>query len=310
MGRDKANPVPVLGVNGVARLAHGYAYSHTCALLDTGRVSCWGENEHGERGVGDTAVYQDATAATYADGTVVSLVTSLSVGLTHSCAVVDDGRVWCWGFNEFGQIGDGTQSATATSPAAVIYADGTQLTTAKSVHCGEYQTCTVLVDDTVWCWGKNDKGQLAVGDTDTNALTVKVPNIDGVQSVSLGTMPAHHACALLRNNTLRCWGSNEYGNLGLGDTMERTSPVTVTAIDAVRSAQVGGGYTCAALVDDSFWCWGRNGKFQLGLSSTANVPLPQEIPGIKDLPPPVPKCTCYETKMKRMGFVTQECKAE
>jgi alpha-tubulin suppressor-like RCC1 family protein len=120
----------------------------------------------------------------------------------------------------------------------VLGADGTPVRTAQSVHCGQGHTCAVLGDDTVWCWGRNGDGQLGVGDnTTTNALTVPVANLENVQSLSVGIA---HNCALLKNATLRCWGENSHGSLGVGDITNRATPVTVTAgIGDARSVSCG-----------------------------------------------------------------------
>jgi alpha-tubulin suppressor-like RCC1 family protein len=142
------------------------------------------------------------------------------------------------GNNGAGRIGGGGGGANAVSPTAVLGADGTPVRTAKSVHCGQGHTCAVLGDDTVWCWGRNGDGQLGVGDnTTTNALTVPVANLENVQSLSVGIA---HNCALLKNATLRCWGENSHGSLGVGDITNRATPVTVTAgIGDARSVSCG-----------------------------------------------------------------------
>ena len=142
------------------------------------------------------------------------------------------------GNNGAGRIGGGGGGANAVSPTAVLGADGTPVRTAKSVHCGQDHTCAVLDDDTVWCWGRNGDGQLGVGDnTTTNALTVPVANLENVQSLSVGIA---HNCALLKNATLRCWGENSHGSLGVGDITNRATPVTVTAgIGDARSVSCG-----------------------------------------------------------------------
>ena len=236
---DSAFAVSVVGVTNVASLAVGIGYGYTCALLESGFVECWGSNQYGQRGVGDVAARSYATTVTHADGAPFHDVKSLSGGYHHRCAVVANGALWCWGNNGAGRIGGGGGGgANAVSPTAVLGADGTPVRTAKSVHCGQGHTCAVLGDDTVWCWGRNGDGQLGVGDnTTTNALTVPVANLENVQSLSVGIA---HNCALLKNATLRCWGENSHGSLGVGDITNRATPVTVTAgIGDARSVSCG-----------------------------------------------------------------------
>jgi alpha-tubulin suppressor-like RCC1 family protein len=175
------------------------------------------------------ATKRPASLVTHLDGSPISNVKSLSVGFYHACAVVESGEMYCWGSNRWGQIGDdggGGVGALAVSPTAVPRPGGTPVSTHKSVHCGQYHTCAVLNDDTVWCWGFNGDGQLGVSNTaNTNALTVPVANLEDVQIQSLSVGIAH-ACALLKNATLRCWGENSHGSLGVGDITDRLIPVT------------------------------------------------------------------------------------
>jgi alpha-tubulin suppressor-like RCC1 family protein len=259
-----------------------------------------GRNQYGQRGVGDDASRTYATTVTHADGSPISNVESLSVGWQHACAVVESGALWCWGRNDKGRISGGG-GANAVSPTAVLGADGTPVRTAQSVHCGQGHTCPVLGDDMVWCWGRNGDGQLGVGsNTNTNALTVPVAMLKNVQSLSVGYSPQN--CALLENATLRCWGENSCGSLGVGDIMDGATPVTVTAgIGDARSVSCGYRYTCAVGAhDDKFWCWGRNYQYQLGLDGPNTKRLvPTEVSGIKMLPR---KCMCCETKILGFGF--------
>ena len=299
---DSAFAVPVVGVTNVASLAVGIGYGYTCALLESGFVECWGSNQYGQRGVGDVAARSYATTGTHADGAPFHDVKSLSGGYHHRCAVVESGALWCWGNNGAGRIGGGGGGgASAVSPTAVTHADGTPVRTAQSVHCGQGHTCAVLGDDTVWCWGRNDDGQLGVGsNTNTNALTVPVANLENVQSLSVGYSPQN--CALLGNATLRCWGENSCGSLGVGDIMDGATPVTVTAgIGDARSVSCGYRYTCAVGAhDDKFWCWGRHSQYELGLVRKWPTRLvPTEVSGIKMLPR---KCMCCETKILGFGF--------
>ena len=255
------------------------------------------------------ATKRPASLVTHLDGSPISNVKSLSVGFYHACAVVESGEMYCWGSNRWGQIGDdggGGVGALAVSPTAVPRPGGTPVSTHKSVHCGQYHTCAVLNDDTVWCWGFNGDGQLGVSNTaNTNALTVPVANLEDVQSQSLSVGIAH-ACALLKNATLRCWGENSHGSLGVGDITDRLIPVTVAGIGDARSVRCGLMYTCAVGArDDSFWCWGRNSQYQLGLDGlSTNRWVPTEVSGITMLPR---KCTCCETKMKARGYVVDRC---
>ena len=127
-----------------------------------------------------------------------------------------------------GSGGGGGGGANAVSPTAVLGADGTPVRTAQSVHCGQGHTCAVLGDDTVWCWGRNDDGQLGVGsNTNTNALTVPVANLENVQSFVRRIFTAELRFARERH----VYGAGERtraGSLGVGDITDGATPVTVT----------------------------------------------------------------------------------
>jgi alpha-tubulin suppressor-like RCC1 family protein len=144
-----------------------------------------------------------------------------------------------------------------------------------------------------------------VGNTaNTNALTVPVANLENVQSLSVGYSPQN--CALLGNATLRCWGENSCGSLGVGDITDGATPVTVTAVGYVRSVSCGYRYTCAVGAhDDSFRCWGGNYQYQLGLDGPNTKRLvPTVVSGIKML---LRECTCCDTRMQLMGLNVERC---
>ena len=247
--------------------------SHTCAVLDDGSLKCWGRNSLGQLGIGSTT--QQTTPQTVDLGTGRTAV-SVSLGYGHTCAVLDDGSLKCWGYNYYGELGIGS-TTQQTTPQTVTLGTGR---TAVSVSLGQYHTCAVLDDGSLKCWGDNSHGQLGLGSTTTQTTPQNVTLGTGRTAVSV-SLGQYHTCAVLDDGSLKCWGKNSQGQLGLGSTTSQTTPQTVdlgTGRTAV-SVSLGYGHTCAVLDDGSRKCWGHNSYGQLGIGSLSYVYVPQ-IEGI------------------------------
>ncbi|MCW1969636.1 MAG: RCC1 repeat-containing protein [Anaerolineae bacterium] len=235
---------------------------HTCAVFADGKVACWGGNSNGQLGNG-----------TFAPSNILSPVAGLpsaanmvAAGAYHSCSIVNDGGVWCWGSNLFGELGDGTNS-TRPSPRAVAGLP----TKAKSISAGKNTTCALLSDDNIYCWGANGRGQLGNNTVNDQTAPTKVAQIDKAQSVQVGI---DHACAILINNTVMCWGANSGGQLGNGTTTDSPSAQLVTGLTGVTDLALGLFHTCALLNTSQVQCWGDNGSGQLGNGNTTASPTP------------------------------------
>jgi alpha-tubulin suppressor-like RCC1 family protein len=288
MGRNL--PEVDLGVSCAVRAVATGAY-HACALLEDGRVKCWGNNRSGELGLGDT---NNRTAGAQELGNRLPAVdlgrhhaTAITAGLSFSCALLDSGAVKCWGDNTYGQLGVGDAANHGDDPGemgdALPAVDLGRGRTAKAISAGHAHACAILDDDTLKCWGLNASGQLGQGDARGRGAAAADLG-DALLPVDLGR--GHHAksvalgpkqtCAVLENNALKCWGFNDYGNLGLGDTNARGDGPgemgdNLPAVDVgarcggVRSVVMGGGFTCAVLGNSTLKCWGNNDSGTLGL---------------------------------------------
>ena len=235
---------------------------HACAVLDNGDVKCWGEGSSGKLGYGNGN-------SLYAPGGVVGLggvaAVQVSTGREHTCAVLLDGVLKCWGKNYNGQLGDGTDFNRAR-PVTVDLGGA-----ASSVSLGDAHTCSVLTDGTLKCWGYNDDGQVGDGTTTDRHEPVTVDLGGAAMTTSIGD---DVSCAVLVGGGLKCWGYNNSYNVGDGTYIDRTSPVTIS-LGASKSAVQASIrlHGCVVLNDGFLVCWGLSNFGQVGIVGfTTNRP--------------------------------------
>jgi alpha-tubulin suppressor-like RCC1 family protein len=258
-----------VAVSGITdAVAIGAGSYHTCAVLGDGTVRCWGGNEFGQIGNGTSAPQVVRTPAT-----VVGLAgaVAVSAGFTHSCAVLGDGTVRCWGLNDLGQLGVGVITSSLI-PVAVA-----GIGAAVAVSAGGGHTCALLSDGTVRCWGWNQYGQLGVGTVAGSPTPVTVGGLTGVVALSAGGL---HTCALLSDGTVRCWGWNQYGQLGDGTVAGSVTPVSVVGLAGAVAVSAGDFHTCASLADGTARCWGLSGAGALGDGTTTDSSTPVVVSGL------------------------------
>ncbi len=248
-------PVNVEGLGtGVTALATGT--EHNCAIIDGG-VKCWGFNNRGQ--LGNTSTASSSTPVAVADLTtgMSSLNTALAAGAGHSCALTASGGVRCWGDNTFGQLGDDSTEQRLTPVAVVGLPDGSIVT---ALAAGNNHTCALLADGSVYCWGRNNNGQLGGATPTFSATPSRVQGSAGVTALVAG---ADHTC-VLSNTGARCWGANASGQLGNQETTNSAAPVLINGLSGpVSMLAAGAAHTCA-LTDTSVQCWGANASGQLG----------------------------------------------
>jgi alpha-tubulin suppressor-like RCC1 family protein len=263
---NKSSPAQVtaLGTT-VAEVALGER--HTCARKTDGTLWCWGYNIFGQLGDGSTTNRSSPVQVT-ALGTTVAEVALRGL---HSCARKTDDSLWCWGYNIYGQLGDGTTTDRST-PVAVT----TLGATVAEVALGSRHTCARRTDATLWCWGRNAYGELGDGTTTNRSTPVEVTVLG--TTVAEVALAGHHSCARKNDATLWCWGQNASGQVGDGTTVQKNSPVEVTALGAtVALPAAGEDHTCARKTDATLWCWGYNFYGQLGDGTTTNKSTPVEV---------------------------------
>ena len=251
-------PVPERLPLGRGARAVAAGYAHTCAIRDGGDIVCWGFNGSGQLGDGGIEDSSTPVAVDLGRGKSARAVTA---GFSHTCALLEDGVVKCWGGNGFGQLGDGSTD-NRTEPVKVDLGRGTRV---QSIVAGDSHTCAVLKGGFLKCWGSNELRQLGNGEVGESFRPTRVDWM-GVQFVKGVAAGNDYTCAVVKGDSLACWGGNGYGQLGNGSTF---SPLGVVGVDlgrdrGVRSVVAGEGHLCALLSDNSLVCWGNNSRGQLG----------------------------------------------
>jgi len=259
----------------------------SCALLNTGSVNCWGDNSYGQ--IGDGQVCGSNNCYTPAEVSGISTAGQLECSNQQSaCVVLSDDTAMCWGRNNEGQLGDGS-TTTGYVPVPV-----TGLGNVDEIECGSYHCCALLNDGAVKCWGRNNEGQLGdnrVCGTGRCTTPVDVSGIDGITytAIDIG-MGSYHSCAVLDTGSIKCWGRNNYGQLGDGSTTDKYIPTDVLGISNAVKVDAGNsdpswewdGFTCAVLSDGTAKCWGENDLGYLGDGTTVQRNSPVVASGISN----------------------------
>ena len=274
------------GRTAVAITGGGY---HTCAILDNGKVRCWGRGAEGQLGYGSTRSIGD-TETPDSVGPVRLGAGRTAVAMTgggyHTCAILDNGKVRCWGEGGQGQLGYGNRKDIGDneSPASVGPVKLGASRKAVAISAGYGHTCALLDNGKVRCWGAPSDGQLGygntkrIGDDESPASVAPVRLGAGRKAIAI-SVDGSHSCAILDNRKVRCWGSGRYGRLGyrntknIGDNEHPGSvgPVKVGAGRKAVAIQAGGRHTFALLDNGRIRSWGLASDGQLGYANTRNI---------------------------------------
>ena len=282
---QRTTPVPVTGVfgsgaDGGTAVAVAAGADHTCALARGGSLWCWGLNSSGQTG---SSSLGNITAPALVQGVKDLPVLQVTAGEAHTCVLLFDRTVRCWGSDASGQLGDGTAGGSTSAPVSPV-----GLSEVISISAGADHTCAVRTDGTARCWGSNGAGQLGRGTTSTfSATPAPVLQLAGAATVAAGEF---HTCATLPAGAARCWGSNSSLQLGDGTTASGSSSVPVTvqrftpagAVPAtgIQSLSAGGFHSCGVSREgllDLGLCWGSNFSGQLGGGASLAPGYPQLV---------------------------------
>lgn len=309
------------------------SYSHTCAIASNDNVYCWGINSSGQ--IGNNSTTNSLTPATVSQGVMpVGVIKQLAVGSRQTCVIASDNKVYCWGDNGEGQLGNGSNTdslipvlvSLGAMPAGAVkqitssgasvcaiasddkgycwgYNDYGELGNntyvpsnlpvavlqgampvgvIKKITLGNYHACAIASDDRLYCWGGGDYGQLGNNTYDNSAIPIAVSQ--GASSTGLVkqiTAGYYHTCVIASDDKSYCWGYNYYGQLGHGHDYLEPTPTNVSngvmSPGTIKQLAAGNYHTCAIASDDRAYCWGSNGSGLLGNNSTTGSPVPVAI---------------------------------
>ncbi|MCY1035368.1 kelch-like protein [Corallococcus sp. BB11-1] len=269
---ERLTPGPVHGLSGVVGLAIGE--DHALALKQDGTVWGWGGNYARQMGNGTSGHGTNALTPIHLNA--LTGVTAIVAGGLHSLALKQDGTVWSWGHNEYGQLGEGPR----TNSLFPVRVQG--LTGGAALAAGQFHSLALKQDGTVWTWGRNAHGQLGDGTTTLRFAPVQVPGLAGVKALGGGY---EHSLALKEDGTVWTWGRNDFGQLGDGTTTDRLIPGQVPGLTGVTAIFTGLNHTLALAQDGSVWAWGSNSQGQLGDGTTTNRLTPVRLLGLQGLTP-------------------------
>ena len=204
--------------------------SHTCMVLEDGRVACWGENPLIEYGFIQGAINQPSPPVILPE---VRDIVRISVGLDRLCAVTGEKKVLCLSRTRSGLV-EGLQDI-------------------EDVSVGWNHACARSREGEVYCWGENESGQIGNGTEVAQHAPVKVEGLENVRQIAVGR---NHACALLESGEVSCWGGNEYGQLGDGTETRRSTPTTVIGLSGIVQISADNSNTCALNRSGEVYCWG------------------------------------------------------
>jgi len=244
-------PVEVKGITDATAITT--SRGHSCALHQTGTISCWGGNIYGQLGNGT-----DTRSSTPVQILGITDAKAVSAGFRHSCALHQGGTISCWGHNGSGQLGNGTDTHSLVPVEVEGITDATAITT------GGYHSCAVREGGTISCWGSDFSGQLGNGQSGDDAYSLVPVEVKGITDATAITTGYEHSCTLREGGTISCWGDSRYGRLGNGTDTHSQVPVEVADIADATAITTGDEHSCALREGGTISCWGNNYFGQLG----------------------------------------------
>ena len=250
---------------------------NSMALKTDSTVWAWGLNDKGQFGNG-------ATSGSNPNPTPVQVlslsgITKISAGWEHCLALDNNGIIWAWGGNYYGQLGDGTTSAK-TTPFQVP-----GLSNIVSIAASEHHSMALENNGKVWVWGYNSNGQIGNGNSGLFLKQLTPFNVSSLNSVNIIDITAgsYSSMALASDSTLWVWGRNGDGQLGDNSNIDRLNPVHLTSISGIIDVDTKGFHSIALAADGQVWTWGRNSGGQLGNGSTTLSNSPVLLTKISDV---------------------------
>jgi alpha-tubulin suppressor-like RCC1 family protein len=245
-------------------------FEHTCVLISGGVVECWGSNRYGQLGAAAQTIHPFPLVVSLVGGTV----TQIAAGAYHTCALLSNGTVQCWGLNSKGQLGNTTPQNSSSAPVAV-----SGLSNVSAISAGYDYTCAIIgtgPSSTVDCWGNNQYGQLGNTSTVNSIFPVQAAGLSGAVQL---TGSFDHTCALDSNGSVFCWGRNFYGQIGNGSSGPSAVQLTPAGLDisqlpggtTFKAVAAGAQHTCAVTTGGSVYCWGDGSLGQMGNGASTSI---------------------------------------
>ena len=266
-------PRPVSAVTGLAVTSVSSVTTNagsTCALSTEQVVFCWGYNDDGALGTGDTTQRTTPHPVTTSSGMPQGNIRSVVASESGMCAVDQANEVWCWGYS-IGGLGDGLAVPRLVPTRTVRVPTGVEISTlvmARGTQGTMSRGCFLTPAGQAWCWYTGDPSG------STSLASIMEPAAPGVASPPPGRQWAQlaagwlHSCGLDTTRAMWCWGDNKWGQLGTGNTVSSPDPVQVTGLGAVATVSAFGPTTCAITVAGAPYCWGPNWNGELGTGDT------------------------------------------
>ena len=281
------SPIPVAvstaGVlSGKTVLSLSTGNNHSCVIASNNLAYCWGANWYGNLGTGsgsDSFIPIAVSTSGVLNGLTIKLI---DAGNYHTCAIASNNLAYCWGSNDYGELGN---NSTTQSNIPVAVNGG--LTMSK-ITAGEGHTCAITVSNLAYCWGRNIYGQLGNNSTTQSNIPVAVNTTGVLSGKTIKSIKAskEHSCVIASDNLAYCWGSNWFGELGVSTNVGTINPNSVpVAVDrtgvlsgkTILSIATGVFHTCVIASDNKIYCWGDNTYGQLGNNSTTQSSAPVAV---------------------------------
>ncbi|HEB27305.1 MAG TPA: hypothetical protein ENI05_05945, partial [Porticoccus sp.] len=274
------------GASSVVDVALGS--THSCALLGSGAIKCWGKNKFGQVGIGFDTYFTSSPVEVelFGGGVSDNIAVSISSGSDHNCALLDTNEISCWGENNKGQLGNG-KYVDSYIPVMVNAFDSVKVGEDKiSLALSSYSSCVLMDSGEVWCWGWLGRGHAA---SDYSHAPVVVRSIDdkGSYPMAVSTSGGHY-CAINSDGGVECWGNNDDGQLGNGSKIDSVEPVHVVGLDGVNASSsaikvaLGYSHSCALLEVGRVLCWGKGVSGILGNGGEDESMEPVAVVGVED----------------------------
>jgi alpha-tubulin suppressor-like RCC1 family protein len=273
-----AENTPLAGV--VAIAAGRY---HTCALLFTGAMYCWGENNNGE--LGSASVESQSTVAlgvVDADDRPIAAISAIAAGAFHTCAATRTGGAKCWGFDGAGELGNhSTFNGPDPVPSPVVDSSDQPVSGLATIAAGTQHTCARTSAGGAKCWGYNGYGELGAPQYQFSSVPAAVVDAGNVPISNVASLVAggFNSCALSRVGGVACWGDDSSGKNGTG-ALTRAPAVVLGLTSGIQAAANGQDHSCALTLGGGVVCWGGNGAGQLGNNSTLPTGKPVAVSGL------------------------------